>query len=277
MPDAPATPGHRTAGRGDTRASRGEVWLVGAGPGDPELVTLKAVRVLAQAQVILLDDLANPALLAHASPAARVIRVGKRAGCRSTPQAFIVRLMLREARHGRRVVRLKGGDPSVFGRAAEELEACARAGVPVSVVPGVTTASAAAATLGAPLTDRAHARGVAFVTGHPKPGGPSVDWAALAASGLTLVVYMGLGNAGSIACALLEAGRPARLPVAIVERASLPDERVIVADLGTLGEAIVREAVRSPAVLVIGESIAQARALAGQAGASGESVAAARA
>ncbi|MBP6814449.1 MAG: uroporphyrinogen-III C-methyltransferase [Burkholderiaceae bacterium] len=233
----------------------GRVWLVGAGPGDPELITLKAVRVLGLADVILLDDLANSALLTHAGPRARVIRVGKRGGCRSTPQAFITRLMVREASRGRQVVRLKGGDPSVFGRAAEEIDACRRAGIAFEIVPGITSASAAAAALGTPLTDRDHARGVAFVTGHAKPGGPDPDWAALAASGLTLVVYMGLSRAQLIADALLAAGRPPGLPVAIVERASLPGERVIPTTLAGLADTLVSQAVLSPAVLVVGEAL----------------------
>ncbi|MBK8764242.1 MAG: uroporphyrinogen-III C-methyltransferase [Burkholderiaceae bacterium] len=233
----------------------GRVWLVGAGPGDPELITLKAVRVLGLADVILLDDLANSALLTHAGPRARVIRVGKRGGCRSTPQAFITRLMVREASRGRQVVRLKGGDPSVFGRAAEEIDACRRAGIACEIVPGITSASAAAAALGTPLTDRDHARGVAFVTGHAKPGGPDPDWAALAASGLTLVVYMGLSRAQLIADALLAAGRPPGLPVAIVERASLPGERVIPTTLAGLADTLVSQAVLSPAVLVVGEAL----------------------
>ena len=233
----------------------GRVWLVGAGPGDPELITLKAVRVLGLADVILLDDLANSALLTHAGPRARVIRVGKRGGCRSTPQAFITRLMVREASRGRQVVRLKGGDPSVFGRAAEEIDACRCAGIACEIVPGITSASAAAAALGTPLTDRDHARGVAFVTGHAKPGGPDPDWAALAASGLTLVVYMGLSRGQSIADALMAAGRPAGLPVAIVERASLPGERVIPTTLAGLADTLVSQAVLSPAVLVVGEAL----------------------
>lgn len=238
-----------------TGVPHGRVWLVGAGPGDPELITLKAVRALGLADVILLDDLANSALLMHAGPRARVIRVGKRGGCRSTPQAFITRLMLREASRGRQVVRLKGGDPSVFGRAAEEIDACRRAGIAYEIVPGITSASAAAAALGTPLTDRDHARGVAFVTGHAKPGGPDPDWTALAASGLTLVVYMGLSRAQSIADALMAAGRSPGLPVAIVERASLPGERVIPTTLAGLADTLVTQAVLSPAVLVVGEAL----------------------
>ena len=246
---------NRSDDRAVTGVPHGRVWLVGAGPGDPELITLKAVRVLGLADVILLDDLANSALLTHAGPRARVIRVGKRGGCRSTPQAFITRLMVREASRGRQVVRLKGGDPSVFGRAAEEIDACRRAGIACEIVPGITSASAAAAALGTPLTDRDHARGVAFVTGHAKPGGPDPDWAALAASGLTLVVYMGLSRGQSIADALMAAGRPAGLPVAIVERASLPGERVIPTTLAGLADTLVSQAVRSPAVLVVGEAL----------------------
>ena len=238
-----------------TGRAAGRVWLVGAGPGDPELITLKAVRVLGQADVVLLDDLANADLLTHCGAHARVIRVGKRGGCRSTPQAFITRLMVREAGRGRQVVRLKGGDPSIFGRAAEEIDACRRAGIVCEIVPGITSAWAAAAALGTPLTDRDHARGVAFVTGHAKPGGPDPDWAALAASGLTLVVYMGLSRAHTIADALMAAGRPPGLPVAIVERASLPGERVIATTLAGLAGTLMAQSVLSPAVLVVGEAV----------------------
>lgn len=246
-------------------STNGIVWLVGAGPGDPELLTLKAVRVIAQAEVVLLDDLANPALLAHARPEARVVRVGKRGGCRSTPQAFIERLMVREARRGRRVVRLKGGDPSVFGRAAEELAACARAGVRCEIVPGITAASAAAAAAGAPLTDRACGRGVALVTGHTQDGGSPPDWAALRASGLPLAIYMGVLRAAEIRSGLLDAGMPGAMPVAVVERASGPGERIIAARLDDLAACIERERVRSPALLLVGEQFAAARAAAGDA------------
>jgi uroporphyrin-III C-methyltransferase len=245
---------NRSDDRAVTGVPHGRVWLVGAGPGDPELITLKAVRVLGLADVILLDDLANSALLMHAGPRARVIRVGKRGGCRSTPQAFITRLMLREASRGRQVVRLKGGDPSVFGRAAEEIDACRRAGIAYEIVPGITSASAAAAALGTPLTDRDHARGVAFVTGHPQPDGPEPDWAALAASGLTLVVYMGLSRAHSIADALMAAGRPPvfRWPcssgsVCLRSGCCKPRWR-------TLAGTLRGQGVQSPALLVIGEA-----------------------
>ncbi|HWS75952.1 MAG TPA: uroporphyrinogen-III C-methyltransferase [Quisquiliibacterium sp.] len=236
----------------------GCVWLVGAGPGDPELVTLKAVRVLGQAEVVLVDELANPALLEHVSPGARVVHVGKRGGCRSTPQAFIDRLMVREARRGRRVVRLKGGDPSVFGRAAEELAACAQAGIECLIVPGITAASAAAAALGAPLTDRSHGRGVALVTAHTQPGGAPPDWRALSATGLTLVVYMGVMRAAELQRGLLEAGMRTAMPVAIVERASSPRQRVIGTTLADLPGALERAGASSPAVMVIGEHLAQA-------------------
>lgn len=239
---------------------KGRVWLVGAGPGDPELLTLKAVRVLREAEVVLVDDLANPALLEHLPPGARVLHVGKRGGCRSTPQAFIDRLMVREARRGRRVVRLKGGDASVFGRAAEELAACAQAGIDCEIVPGITAASAAAAALGAPLTDRAHGRGVALVTGHAQDGGDGADWRALAASGLTLVVYMGVMRAAEVQRGLLAAGMRATMPVAVVERASTPRQRVTGTTLGALLHTLARHEVRSPAVMVIGEHLAQAQA-----------------
>lgn len=239
------------ATRHDARAGR--VWLVGAGPGDPELMTLKAVRVLAEADVVLVDDLVDRRVLTHVRAGARVIQVGKRGGCRSTPQAFIELLLVREANCGHRVVRLKGGDPSVFGRAAEELHACRRAGIVCDVVPGVTSASAAAAAIGAPLTDRAYGHGVALVTGHTRDASERHDWGALVASGLTLVIYMGLGNAASIVDALMRAGRPASFPVAVVERASLAEQQVHHTNLAGLVDLLGARSVRSPALLVVGE------------------------
>lgn len=259
-----------------TDRPEGRVWLVGAGPGDPELLTLKAARVLRDAEVVLVDDLVNPALLGELSPATRVLRVGKRGGCRSTPQAFIDRLMVREARRGRRVVRLKGGDPSVFGRAAEEIAACAAAGIHCEIVPGITAASAAAAAVGAPLTDRAHGRGVALVTGQVQAGGSAPDWCALVASGLTLVVYMGLMRAADLRQGLLDAGMPASTPVAIVERASGDGQRVIPTRVGELCVALSESGVRSPAVILVGEHLGAALAGLGAGAAAGRSGATSR-
>jgi uroporphyrin-III C-methyltransferase len=200
------------------------VWLVGAGPGDPELLTLKALRAIEQADVLLVDDLVDRRVLAHARPGARIVEVGKRGGCPSTPQAFIERLLVHEARAGRRVVRLKGGDPMIFGRAGEELDALRAAGLEAEVVPGISAALGAAASLGLSLTDRRHAPGVAFVTGHAQPGGEEPDWAALARSGLTLVVYMGIRRAAAVASALLAGGLAPDTPTVTVRRATLADE-----------------------------------------------------
>lgn len=218
------------------------VLLVGAGPGDPELLTLKAVRAIAQADVLLVDDLVDRRVLAHARPGARIVEVGKRGGCPSTPQAFIERLLVHEARAGRRVVRLKGGDPMIFGRAGEELDALRAAGLEAEVVPGISAALGAAASLGLSLTDRRHAPGVAFVTGHAQPGGEEPDWAALARSGLTLVVYMGIRRAAAVARALLAGGLAADTPVVVVRRATLPDEQHRRATLGALAQAAERAA-----------------------------------
>jgi len=200
------------------------VRLVGAGPGDPELLTLKALLAIEQADVLLVDDLVDRRVLAHARPGARSVEVGKRGGCPSTPQAFIERLLVHEARAGRRVVRLKGGDPMIFGRAGEELDALRAAGLEAEVVPGIGAALGAAARLGLSLTDRRHAPGVAFVTGHAQPGGEEPDWAALARSGLTLVVYMGIRRAAAVASALLAGGLAPDTPTVTVRRATLADE-----------------------------------------------------
>lgn len=229
----------------------GTVWLVGAGPGDPELLTLKAVRALAQADVVLVDDLVNPDILAHA-PSARIVRVGKRGGCRSTPQAFIQRLMLRYARQGRCVVRLKGGDPCIFGRAGEEAQWLSEHGVRCEIVNGITAGLAAATACGIPLTQRRVARGVTLVTAHTEDD-TTPDWAALAQSGTTLVVYMGVATLAVTQQQLLAAGMPAAMPVAMIERASLPDQREIRSHLGQLADDARRFGLRSPAILVIGE------------------------
>lgn len=248
------------------RPLRHPVWLVGAGPGDPELLTLKAVRVIAQADVLLVDDLVDRRVLAHARPGARVIEVGKRGGCPSTPQAFIERLLVHEALAGHRVVRLKGGDPSVFGRAGEEIEAARAAGLEVELVPGITAGLGAAAGLGLSLTDRRLSQGVAFVTGHARPGGEDPDWQALARSRLTLVVYMGTQRADAIASALIEGGLPATTPVAIVRGATLESGSQHATTLDGLRqghEALEREGGRPlPGVLLIGEVTRAALALA---------------
>jgi uroporphyrin-III C-methyltransferase len=228
------------------------VWLVGAGPGDPDLLTVRAARVIGQADVLLVDDLVDRRMLSLARSDARVLEVGKRGGCISTSQAFIHQLMLREARAGRRVVRLKGGDPFVFGRGGEECDALRDAGLIVEVVPGLTAGIAGPAAFGIPVTDRRHAPGVALVTGHARDGGAGPDWAALVQSRLTLVVYMGMAGAGPIAQSLIEHGMPGEQPVAVVAAAHTPSQRVARCDLASLQATIEREGLHSPAVLVIG-------------------------
>lgn len=231
------------------------VALVGAGPGDPDLLTVRALRIIEAADVILADDLIDPRVLALARIGARVIRVGKRGGCRSTPQAFIQRLMVRCVRTGARVVRLKGGDPMVFGRAGEEIAWLAAHGIGCEVVSGLTSGLVAAQALGQSLTHRDHAHGVCFVTGHPAPGGDEVDWAALARSGLTLAVYMGVARAGFIRDALIAGGLPPSLPAAIVQSAGTAAQRTVRTTLADLVATIHREGLGSPAILLVGRAL----------------------
>lgn len=233
-----------------------KVWLVGAGPGDPELLTLKAVKALRQAEVVLIDDLVNPEVLEHC-PAARVIPVGKRGGCRSTPQAFIQRLMLRYARQGKVVVRLKGGDPCIFGRGGEEAEWLARQGIAAEIVNGITAGLAGATRCGISLTHRGVARGVTLVTAHTQDDS-RLDWPALARGGTTLVVYMGVTRLPEVRAGLLAGGMADDTPVAMIENASLPTQRECRSSLGRMQADAAAFALKSPAILVIGEVAAQA-------------------
>jgi uroporphyrin-III C-methyltransferase len=235
------------------RVSRpGKVYLVGAGPGDPELLTLKAVRVLGMADVVLVDDLVNRAVFVHIRENARVVRVGKRGGCLSTPQAFIERLLVAEAKAGRTVVRLKGGDPFMFGRGGEEAEALARAGIECEIVNGITSGLAAAASSGVPLTHRKFAQGTTFVTAHASAD-RQPDWRALAESRMTLVVYMGVARATAVQNGLLAGGVAAATPVCVIENATLPRERQLRTTLERLAQDIALHALESPAIIVIGE------------------------
>ncbi|WP_375739565.1 uroporphyrinogen-III C-methyltransferase [Pseudomonas boanensis] len=237
----------------------GKVWLVGAGPGDPELLTLKAVRALSRAEIVMIDDLVNPAVLEH-SPNARVIRVGKRGGCRSTPQAFIHRLMLRYARQGKAVVRLKGGDPCIFGRGGEEAEWLAAHGVESELINGITAGLAGATNCGISLTLRGISRGVTLVTAHTQDDS-ELNWHALAQSGTTLVVYMGVAKLADIRNGLLAGGMSDGMPVAMIENASLPFQRECRSTLGRMqADALVFQ-LKSPAILVIGEVAADTSAL----------------
>ncbi|WP_462384377.1 uroporphyrinogen-III C-methyltransferase [Pseudomonas sp. Marseille-QA0892] len=233
-----------------------KVWLIGAGPGDPELLTLKAVRALNEAQVVLIDDLVNPAVLDHC-PQARVVKVGKRGGCRSTPQAFIHQLMLRYARQGKVVARLKGGDPCIFGRGGEEAEWLAKHGVACEIVNGITAGLAGATACGISLTLRGIARGVTLVTAHTQDDS-APDWAALARSGTTLVVYMGVSTLETTCQGLLAGGLCPTTPVAMIENASLPHQRHQTTTLAHLREDAAAFGLQSPAVLVIGEVVGHA-------------------
>ena len=236
--------------------SSGQVTLVGAGPGDPDLLTIKALKALQAATVVMVDDLVNPAIVALASPSARVVQVGKRGGCKSTPQSFIERLMITAAQEGESVVRLKGGDPFIFGRGGEEVEGLQAAGVRVSVINGITSGLAAVSSLNVPLTHREHAHGVVFVTGHAKSGDSGTDWAALAHAArqakLTLVIYMGVSGSAEIQDRLLE-GLDGGTPVAIIQNVSLTTQRHRVCTLDALHATIVAVGMASPSVIVVGD------------------------
>jgi uroporphyrin-III C-methyltransferase len=247
-----------------THQAPGRVTLVGAGPGKADLLTLRAVRAIRAATVLLVDDLVGADVLRFARKSARVVHVGKRGGCASTPQAFIEKLMASEALAGEHVVRLKGGDPFVFGRGGEEAEHLRAQGIEVDVVNGITSGLAAATALGVPLTHRAHAHGVIFVTGHARGENAALHWptlAAAAAQGLTLVIYMGVGRAEAVQQGLLE-GLAAHTPVAVVQHASLPQQRHAVATLGTLATTIAREGLGSPAIIIVGDVMRGVQSLA---------------
>ena len=233
----------------------GRVILVGAGPGDPELLTLKAVRALRCADVVLHDDLVAPEVLAFLRPYARRIPVGKRGGCQSTPQAFIEQLMVREARAGHLVVRLKGGDPFVFGRGGEEVSAMRSAGIEVEVIAGITSGLAAPASIGIPVTHRALAHGVALVTGHSADDdGVEPDWEALVRSRLTLVIYMGMSRADATRASLLAAGMDGATPVAVIANATRANQASILATLDTFVHVANAARLRSPAIIVVGDA-----------------------
>jgi uroporphyrin-III C-methyltransferase len=235
--------------------SRGKVWLVGAGPGDPELLTLKAARVLRDADVVLCDDLVDAALLQHVASTARIVHVGKRGGCASTLQAFIEQLMIHEALAGNRVVRLKGGDPFVFGRGGEEVAALRTHGIDVEVVSGVTSGIAAAAAAGIPVTHRAHSQGVVLVTGQAHSNREGPDWTALARSGLTLVIYMGLARCADIARSLQKGGLAGKTPVAVICNGTRANQRAVRTTLANLEQVVQRERLTSPAIIVIGDVV----------------------
>jgi uroporphyrin-III C-methyltransferase len=236
----------------------GTVWLVGAGPGDPDLLTRKAERLIGLADVIFHDALVGPGVLSLIPAHVERVGVGKRSGRHSKDQKTIDRLIVEAALAGRRVVRLKGGDPSIFGRSTEELDACRAAGVPVRICPGITAASAAVAGIGASLTLRGTARKLTFVTAHARKGEPlDLDWGKLADPAATLAIYMGKKAAPEVAAKLLAAGLPPETPVALVENASLPEERVLRTQLGLLHLAGRAALGSGPALILIGEAVGE--------------------
>jgi len=230
----------------------GTVYLVGAGPGDPDLLTVRAARLIAAAQVIVHDGLVGEGVLDLAPAAAEIISVAKQRSRHSVPQDGINALLVAHARAGRTVVRLKGGDPFVFGRGGEELEACRAAGIPVEVVPGISAALGCAAAANLPLTHRDVASAVTFVAGQCK-GLTDQNWAGLAGKGRTLVIYMGVATADDIADKLMADGLSPDTPVVVLENGTLPEQRALRTLLADLGDMVRREDVRSPAVIVVGQ------------------------
>ncbi|MDD9905114.1 MAG: uroporphyrinogen-III C-methyltransferase [Rhodospirillaceae bacterium] len=237
---------------------RGIVHIVGAGPGDPELLTIRALRLLQSADVIVYDRLVGDDILGLADPAARKIFVGKRKSHHAVPQTGINALLVREAQRGRTVVRLKGGDPFIFGRGGEERDYLRRAGIDVTIVPGITAATGCAAASGIPLTHRDHAGAVTFVSGHVAAGNEGPDWAGLARSGQTLVFFMALSTAGVTARKLIEHGLDPVTPAAIVENGTLRNEKFVTGRLAELESLIRDNRITGPALAIIGDVAALA-------------------
>lgn len=232
-----------------------KVFLVGAGPGDPELLTLKAYRVLQDADVVLYDSLVDARVLDMTRRGTRRIDVGKRCGRHSMSQAEICELLVDEALTGRNVVRLKGGDPMIFGRATEEMAALNAHGIPFEVVPGITAATAAASALNLSLTQRGKARSLHFLTGHGAEGGlPAHNWVALTKAGGTLVIYMGGETLAGLATHFIEAGMPTDMPAIIIENASLPNQSSLLATIGTLPRLQAHRVPAGPVLILVGEA-----------------------
>lgn len=236
------------------------VYLVGAGPGDPDLITVKSLRLLREADAIVYDSLVSPLLLKEARPEAELIFVGKRAGQHSLKQEAINELLVRLAGEGKTVVRLKGGDPFVFGRGGEEAEALQAAGFPFEIVPGVTSAIAVPAYAGIPVTHRDYASSFTVITGHEDPKRPlddsRINWPGLVRTGGTLVFLMGLGKLAEISARLIEAGQDAQTPAALIEWGTTPQQKVAVGTLANLAEVAREARIKPPAVTVIGQVVA---------------------
>ncbi|WP_313952115.1 uroporphyrinogen-III C-methyltransferase [Accumulibacter sp.] len=230
----------------------GTVFIVGSGPGDLDLLTLRAARLIGEADSIVYDHLIAEGVLDLARPDAEKIYVGKKSSNHTVPQEQLNRLLVKLARAGRKVVRLKGGDPFIFGRGGEEIETLVESGIPFEVVPGVTAAAGCAAYAGIPLTHRDHAQAVAFATGHLKDGTINLDWPALARPRLTVVFYMGVGGIAEICRQMIAHGLPGDHPAAVVQNGTSKRQRVLTADLATLPGKVEAAGIASPALIIVG-------------------------
>ena len=237
-------------------APSGKVWLVGAGPGDPDLLTLKAARLLASAEAVVYDHLVGPAIIDMIPPGARRVYAGKEAGNHALPQGEINQVLVDLGRDGLQVVRLKGGDPFIFGRGGEEMQAVTAAGLACEIVPGITAAAGAAASTGIPLTHREYAQTLVFATGHLKNDSVDLDWATLARPNQTVVIYMGLGALHIICRELVAHGLPADTPAAVIHAATTPQQRSVQSTLADLPAAVREAGIRAPALIMIGEVVA---------------------
>lgn len=233
----------------------GEVYLVGAGPGDPDLLTFRALRLMQKADVVVYDNLVSNAIVEMTRRDAARIFVGKERDNHTLPQQDINQLLVKLAKEGKRVVRLKGGDPFIFGRGGEEIETLAGNGIPFQVVPGITSASGVSAYAGIPLTHRDYAQSVIFITGHTRDGALDLDWEALCRPGQTAVIYMGLGNLAAICSRLIALGQPADLPAAAIMNGTQPDQKVVTGTLQTLAQRVVAAQLKSPSLIIIGEVV----------------------
>lgn len=241
--------------KNDDKLEAGKVWLIGAGPGDPDLLTVKAARLIAQADALVYDHLVGEGIMDIARLDARLIYAGKEASKHTLPQGSINQLLVDLAREGLSVVRLKGGDPFIFGRGGEELETLVASDIPFEVIPGVTAAAGCAAYSGFPLTHRDHAQALTFVTGHLKDGSVNLDWPALARPCHTIVFYMGIGAAAEICRQMISHGLPPTTPAAVVRNGTLPDQQTLLATLGTLPERINESEIKPPALIIVGSVV----------------------